>query len=140
MAAAVGSPEGVTNASITPEISSSTATPSAIPAVVRPCRARDSERVSGPGSIQDHPSRSPAPAATNTAVSSSRPCGVIRPKKRSARPLAARIPPESPTLTTFWSSTQSTGRMSTPVIRQTAASQALLVHTRAANDEAGSEL
>ena len=52
------------------------------PALVRERLARGSRR---PGSTQDQNSRSPTPAATNTAVSSSRPCGRIRPKNSAPR-------------------------------------------------------
>ncbi len=139
MRAQVGRPDGVTNASIAPETSSTPASPSAIPAVTRPCRANARPRVPAPGSIHVQPSRSPAPAATNTAVSSSRPWGTISPRKRPSRPFAARMPPTTATLTTFWSSTHRTGSSSTPAIRQVAATNALFVHTCAANDAAGFE-
>jgi hypothetical protein len=97
----VGSPDGVTNASITPETSSTTTSPSAMPATARPSSASACARGRCPGSTTVQPSRSPAPAATKTAVSSSRPCGRIRPKNRSSRSPAAISPPAMPTLSAF---------------------------------------
>ena len=83
--AQVGNGEGVTKASMTPEMNNTTTKPSATDMAARPSRAMAVIRVCGPGSIQAQNMRSPTPAATNTAVSSSRPCGRIRPKNRSAR-------------------------------------------------------
>ena len=54
--------------------------------VGRPSSAGATERGRGPGAMICQPSRIPAPPATNTAVSSSRPCGVMRPKNRSSFP------------------------------------------------------
>ena len=99
--AQVGSPDGVTKASITPLTRSTTASPSATPAAVRPAAATARPRGSGPGSITVQPKRRPTPAATHTQVSSSRPCGVIRPKKRSSRPAEAIRPPTRAMLNAF---------------------------------------
>ena len=64
----------------------------------RPPRPAPAIAGRGPGSTHDQPSRSPAPAATKTAVSSSSPCGRIRPKNSPPRSLATISPPISPRL------------------------------------------
>ena len=99
--AQVGRPDGVTNASTTPETARVAARPSASAPAAWPSSASACDRVRGPGSIQAQPSRSPAPAATKTQVSSSRPCGRISPKNTSSRPPAAISPPDTPTLSAF---------------------------------------
>ena len=65
--AQAGSGEGVTNASITPETSSTTIKPSAIVSEERPSSASARPRGRGPGSMMLQPRRSPAAAARNTA-------------------------------------------------------------------------
>jgi len=64
-----------------PETMSTATSPSTTVPAVRPSRAIDWDRVSSPGSTQDQNSRNPTPPATNTAVSSSSPCGRISPQK-----------------------------------------------------------
>ena len=59
----------------------------------------------GPGSTHDQKSRSPTPAATKTAVSSSSPCGRMRPKNRPAWSLVIMSAAATPTLTTLDAST-----------------------------------
>ena len=106
----------------------------------RPSCARATLRGRGPGSNHCQPSRMPAPAATNTAVSSSSPCGAIRPKNTSPRPLATISPPTIPTLMAFWASTYTAGSTkNAPAISTSADTQALLVQTWAANPAAASE-
>jgi hypothetical protein len=123
---------------MTPEISSTQTSPSAIATTVRPCLARASPRVRPPGSTTVQPSRSPVPAATKTAVSSSSPCGVMSPKKTSPRPAATIRPAATPRLVALTSRISTTGTpSSTPSRSAPAATQALLVHTCAANDAAG---
>ena len=63
-----------------------------------PRRRRPAAGSAGPGSTHDQNSRSPTAAATNTAVSSSSPCGRIRPKKRLVRSLAIISAAMMPTL------------------------------------------
>ena len=103
----------------------------------RPAAASAWERGSGPGSTQDQPIRSPTPAATNTAVSSSSPCGLIRPKNTSARPLPTIRPPISPTFAAFCSNTQIVPTSVTPSTSAAAADTALFVHTCREKDCAG---
>ena len=130
-----GSGEGVTNASITPETSSTTIKPSAIVSEERPSSASARPRGRGPGSMMLQPRRSPAAAARNTAVSSSIPCGRIRVKNRPPRPCATIRPPSTPALAAFPNSTTSVGSpSSTPKISASAATHTLLVHTFAANE------
>ncbi len=81
-----GSGDGVTNASITPDTSSTTTRPSAIVIVSRPACASAWPRGRGPGSMTVQPSRSPAAAARKTADSSSIPCGRIRLKNSPVLP------------------------------------------------------
>ena len=64
----------------------------------------------GPGAIQAQPIRRPTPAATKMPVSSSSPCGVIRPKNTSARPLPIMMPPTTPMLSAFAHSSQTPAR------------------------------
>ena len=71
---------------------------------------RDSARRRSPGSIHDHPSASPVPAATKIAVSSSSPWGVMNPQNTSATPLAWNNPPANPTLAAFRPSSRTVGR------------------------------
>jgi hypothetical protein len=80
-----------------PEIRSTTTSPMAMPIAARPSRANATDRGSGPGSISVHPTRSPAPPATKTAVNSSNPCGIRRPRKMSRRPAEAISPSATPT-------------------------------------------
>src|ERR1700730_2560951 len=82
----VGNGDGVTIASIRPETRSTATNPTATETTTRPCSASTCARGRLPGEITDQPSRMPAAAARNTAVNSSRPCGVSRPRKRSALP------------------------------------------------------
>ena len=104
--AQVGSPDGVTNASITPDTASTTASPRAMPdrrPALRPRPPPRGAAARGRSTVQ--PSRRPAPAATNTAVSSSSPCGVISPKNRSRRPAAAISPADTAMLTALVATT-----------------------------------
>ncbi len=137
--AQVGRPDGVTNASTTPETHSVAASPRASAPAAWPSSASACDRLRGPGSIHDQPSRRPAPAATNTQVSSSSPCGRISPKNRSSRPSAAIRPPAMPTFSALVHRMQTTGSRSTPSARASAATQALFVATFAANEPAGAE-
>ena len=66
--------------------------PTATATTARPCSASTWPRGRSPGAITDQPSRIPAAAARNTAVSSSSPCGVSRPRKTSPLP-ASNIRP-----------------------------------------------
>jgi hypothetical protein len=127
----------VTNASITPLTSSTTTSPTATVIASRPAAASACPRGSRPGSTQAQPSRSPAPAATNTAVSSRIPCGLISPKNTSALPLPIISPPVSPTLTAFCSRIQMEPISVMPSTRVPAATRALFVQTRKAKDWAG---
>ena len=104
--AQVGSGDGVTNASITPLTSSTPTSPIATEIASRPAAASAWRARQRPGRPTPSRCRSPAPAATKTAVSSRIPCGVISPKNTSARPLPIIIPPTRPTLTAFCSSTR----------------------------------
>ena len=63
----------------------------------------------GPGSMTVQPRRRPVPAATKTAVSSSRPCGRTRPRKVSRRPAEDIRPMPTPRLSMFRKRIQSTG-------------------------------
>ena len=102
--AQVGRPDGVTNASMTPLTSSTSTSPRATATALRPSCATDCPRVRGPGSTQDQNSRSPTPAATKTAVSSSRPCGRISPKNSEPRSCWIISAPMTATLRTLVSS------------------------------------
>ncbi|SKZ20233.1 Uncharacterised protein [Mycobacteroides abscessus subsp. abscessus] len=82
-------------------MSSSTTNPIPMAMAVRPASASESERLRSPGATQDQKMRSPTPAATNRHVSSSSPCGVISPKKRSARPWLIMIEPVTARLRIF---------------------------------------
>ncbi len=92
--------------------------------------------MSSVGRTQAQNSRSPTPAATKTAVSSSSPCGRISPKNSSARSCRIMIDPTTARFRMFCQSTSTTGAPSTPRAMQNAATQALLVHTFAAKCEA----
>ncbi len=76
MRAKVGSGDGVTSASIRPATSSTPTSPTATAITALPCSASTCPRGRLPGDTTDQPSRMPAAAARNTAVSSIRPCGV----------------------------------------------------------------
>ena len=73
----------------------------------------------------------------NTANSSSSPCGVMRPKNTSARPLATMIPPVKPTPIEFCTSTNTGQNPLTPNSTHCTAIHALFVHTLAANEACG---
>ena len=134
----VGQPDGVTNASMTPETNSTHASLSAMITTDRPCSASAAVRDRRPGSTTVQPSRKPVPAATNTAVSSRRPCGSRRPIITSPRPAALIAPMMTPALSEFSQSAPITGRPSAmPRNRHVAVTHALFVHTCAANDVAG---
>ena len=66
----VGNGDGVTNASISPETSSTTTSPTATDTTARPCSASTCPRGRLPGEITDQPSCMPTAAARNTAVNS----------------------------------------------------------------------
>ncbi len=78
--------------------------PMATVAAVRPSREKDWPRVRSPGSTHDQKSRSPTPPATNTAVSSSRPCGRISPQNSGPCPCRVMIEPTIARFATFWNS------------------------------------
>ena len=136
----VGSGDGVTNPSMTPLRARTATSPRAIVPAVRPSWASDWARVSDPGSIQDQKSRSPTPPATKTAVSSSSPCGRISPQKCPAWSWRVMIEPMIARLAMFWKSSQTTGAPRIPRAMQSAATQALLIHTCAAKCEAAYSL
>ncbi len=125
---------------MTPLTSSTRTSPRATAAALRPSWATDCIRVRGPGSTQDQKSRSPTPAATNTAVSSRMPCGRISPKNSDPRPWSIISAPITATLRMLDHSRTSTGMPSTPRAMHSAATQALLVHTWAAKCEAAYSL
>ena len=58
----VGSGDGVTSASISPDTSSTTTSPTATETTARPCSASTCPRGRSPGEITDQPSRMPAAA------------------------------------------------------------------------------
>ena len=95
--------DGVTNASSSAaDQRTARPGPSATSIADRPASASARPAcAAGRGAIHAQPIRSPTPAATKTAVSSSSPCGVISPKKTSARPLAIITPPTRPTFSAF---------------------------------------
>lgn len=136
--AQAGRCDGVTNASMIPDTPSTTIIPIAIVTVDRPSSAIARTRGRFPGSITVQPSRSPAAADRNTADSSSIPCGRIRLKNSAPLPCAIRNPPSTPPLSALTISTHTVGMPSRmPKIRASAATHTLLVHTWAANAEAG---
>ena len=96
--------EGVTKASMMPLMKSTTTSPRATVPAVRPSRAIDWPRVRSPGAIHDQKSRRPTPPATNTAVSSSSPCGLISPQKWPPWSCRIMIEPMIARLATFWKS------------------------------------
>ena len=102
-----------------------------VPAV-RPSRATDCARVRPPGSTQDQKSRRPTPPATKTAVSSSMPCGRIRPQKWPPWWWRIMIDPITARFSMLLNSAITTGKPSTPSARQSAETQALLTQTWAA--------
>ena len=130
--AQVGSPDGVTNASMTPLTSSTSTRPSATVPAVRPSRASAWVRDRSPGSTQDQNSRKPTPPATKTAVSSRRPWGRISPQNSSPRSWRIMIEPMIARLAMLSKSTFTSGRPRIPSPRHRAVTQALLIHTCAA--------
>ncbi len=134
----VGRAEGVTIASMSPDTSRTTTRPSATATTARPCSASASVRFLGPGSMAVQPRRMPTAAARKTAVSSSRPCGVIRPKKTSSRSREAISPAETPTFAAFCQRMYGIGMPSSTEVAITCIeTQALLIHTCPANAPAG---
>jgi len=133
----VGSGDGVTNASMTPETASTTIMPSTIVTVARPSSASARDRGRGPGSMTVQPSRRPAAAARKTADSSSMPCGKISAKNSVPRPFAIMKPPSTPRFSALSSSTSTVGMPSRmPEISASAATNTLFVQTLAANEVA----
>src|SRR5665648_749526 len=94
-----GSDDGVTKASISPDTASTPTRPIATVKRDRPSSERACPRGRPPGSIMLQKIFRPAPPATKTAVSSSRPCGRISWKKMSIPSYRASTPPIAPTLT-----------------------------------------
>ena len=134
----VGNGDGVTIASIRPETRSTATNPTATETTARPCSASTCARGRLPGEITDQPSRMPAAAARNTAVNSSRPCGVSRPRKRSALPALNISPPITPTFAAFSNSTNGIGSPNTiAYAMHWAATQELFTQTCSANEAAG---
>jgi hypothetical protein len=122
---------------MTPDTASTTTRPRVIVIVDLPSSARARDLGRGPGSMIVQPSRSPAAAARNTAVSSSMPCGRISAQNSVARPCAIMKPPSTPPFSAFSSSTNTVGMPSRmPKISACAATHALFVHTLAANEVA----
>ena len=128
-----GSPDPVTNPSISPDTASTPTRPRATVNNARPSSARARPRGRGPGSTIVQNSRSPAAPETNTAVSSSSPCGLISCRNMSSRPYAAIRPPAAPTFTALLSRKYTGTAPVMPVATQSAETHALLVHTIAAN-------
>ena len=122
---------------MTPETSSTPVRPMAMPTAARPCSASASLRDRGPGSITAQPSRSPVPAATKTAVSSSRP--VRCDQAEDVQPAVGRHQPGGHGhVHGVGQQARITGRpRKTPRTRAPAATHALLVHTWAAKEPAG---
>ncbi len=105
-----------------------------------PSSARATRRGRSPGSITVHPSRRPAAPATNTLVSSSIPCGRIRPQNFGCWPTAANSPSATPRWAPLPISTYSVPTQSRmPSANARNATRTLLENTDAANSLAGAE-
>ncbi len=134
----VGSGDGVTNASIRPDTSSTPTSPTATETIPRPCSASTCPRGRSPGEITDQPSRIPAPAARNTAVSSSNPCGSSRPSNSPPLPAGNIRPAITPTFAAFSKMMNGIGRPNTTdIAMHLAATQELFTQTCRANAAAG---
>lgn len=133
-----GRDDPVMKPSMSPETASTPTSPIATVNSARPSSASARARGRRPGSTQVQNRRSPAAPATNTAVSSSRPCGAMRDRKMSSRPSSAIIPPVAPTITALLARTYSGQTPLMPRPTHCAAIQALLVHTIAAKPAEGS--
>ena len=133
-----GSADPVTKPSMSPDTAS---TPTRPIATVNSARAssreRPAARARGPGSIHVQKIRRPAAPATNTAVSSSRPCGAMSWRNTSRCPCAAIMPPTAPTLIALLARNHTGPIPVIPVAMQTAVRKALLVHTIVAKPAPG---
>jgi hypothetical protein len=137
----VGNGDGVTRASMSPEISSTTTRPTATATTPLARSASTSERGRLPGEITDQPSCMPTPAARKIAVSSSSPCGVSNPKKMSPLPASNMKPPITPRFSAFWKSANGIGMPSRIAeAMHCSVTHELLTHTCAANEPAGFSL
>ena len=137
---AVGHGRPVTKPSIRPATRKAATSPSTMTTDRRPSSASASVRVRSPGSMMTQPSRSPAPPAITTAVSSSRPWGRMSPKNRGSSPAAAKTPAACPTAAPLNTSRPAhTTQSRIPEAKQRMATRTLLVNTEVANWAAGSE-
>ena len=123
----------VTKPSISPEMNRKIVVPTAAMTSVRPAMPALTRRGCGPGTMSDQNRAKPVPAATKIMVNSSSPCGAIHRKKASRWPKCASTAAEVPSATAFCTSI-TIGKMPVkPNAIHSAAIQALLVNTRAAN-------
>ena len=138
----VGRPDGVTNASISPDTASTTISPSAIVMVARPSVGERIRPTARPGSTTVQPSRSPAPDATKTAVSSSMPCGRISPKNSAGLAGGDHVAAVDADVQHVREQQDHDGRDAEQrprTINVTAATHTLLVHTWVAKSCAGAD-